>query len=288
MADQPPKLTKAEREAKRRELLAQREAKALAAASKRAMQHLHVHTERDERPLRRKDALSQSVKDAMNAGFQDYARRISQKAGIQSEFKLGPMAGDVGASDIEHDKATDMDLSVDGRDGPTAEFRKHNIVAKADFKKTDSRAKRNLTTTIWDSYYHRDQLTWRQHQAATLFWGAWYYGGLEQKLTGSYSDAGAGTSDPFWGMAHTEAQVGHRKRLRAYHRDLGPRMASLVVHVICADEPARTWGVLRGKSRRVADAGMELFREALNRIADLEALPDKAPKGSDDMEMPSD
>jgi hypothetical protein len=280
------KLTPEEREARRREVIAKREGASLTRASKRAMEHFHRYERRAAAIINKRETAKREIEGALLAGFPAYAKRIADRAGINVKFDMAAtidlVSGDV---KTEFDEALQVDVSPDGRDRGTKEFQRKATLVDVNFKKSTLSAKRNLATTVWDEYFARDLITWRQHRAAELYLQSWHQSGMEPRLTGSYSDAGGGGSDPFYAMPHSTAQAHHRDLLRSYNRDIGPRLSSLVVHVVCMDRPAKTWNKATRTGPQIK-ANMELLREAFDRLADFLNLPEVREKGSDELDEP--
>lgn len=243
----------------------------------------------EQRRQRVYDRERREIMELVNAGHIAEAMRLAQSRGhtdlIVPELRAQGNAPDPDL-DMEFDGKSGMMVSGSGKDGPTRQQRMKSNYEAANFKKSASRAKRNTDVTVWETYFTKGQITWRQHRAAEMYWSAWYNSGMEPRLVASYSDSGSGSSDPFYAMPASVSQAHHRGILRRYNGILGPRQSALVSHVIVMDRPARTFGLTVGKSKHDSEAGMELFREAMDTIADLENLPNKKPRKQGQMEDP--
>lgn len=243
----------------------------------------------EEREARMDAARLDEIKRTIAEGHLTYAVKLAQRYNMTHVLTAEQLAlGTPTPPDLTQElDASAVLVSKSGKDGPTVEFKQKHDLRQANFKKSASRAKRNVDSTVWDSYYYNDLLTWRQHRAAEIYWEAWYCGGMDAKVTGSYEDAGGGGT-PGQGTPFSLYQLQHRDILAGLNRRLGVRLSALVVHVICMNEPANRFGLSIGKSKRQSDAGMELFREALDMIADEMNLRDKSPKGSDELDEPEE
>lgn len=123
---------------------------------------------------------------------------------------------------------------------------------------------RVTTQTMLDRYSQRRQITGRQYDAGQKLWADWYYGVGGPKVTARYDERmPAGETD--WGAPEL-CRVRYRQAVQA----VGIQMSAILIHVVCMDMPANSWGQNRGVHR---NAVMPMLCWALDALADFYRLP---------------
>lgn len=123
---------------------------------------------------------------------------------------------------------------------------------------------RVLTQTLLDRYRQRGQITDRQFDAGERLHGLWRAAGAAQTVVMHYGIRIQGRGDL------GERQAALRGDVTRALTTVGPRLASVLVHVCLCDEAAGDWGERhRGRS----GDGIAVLRLALDALADHWGLP---------------
>lgn len=141
------------------------------------------------------------------------------------------------------------------------------IVFGEDGKPTSrSFGSRVLTQRMVDRYHVGKQITDRQHKAAGALWAAFYEGGMEPRVVASLEGTG-GASTPGTTFPFSERQMAAQQLFREAIKAVGIYLSSVVVGVVCSDQPASA--CVRDRSGRQAEiVGLDRLRIGLDMLAD--------------------
>lgn len=159
--------------------------------------------------------------------------------------------------------------------GPTPEQQARHRYEEIDPATIDSReqpigrTKRNLSGTPLDRYRQRGGIDERQWRAGDRLRADHFLAGLQPRVVQSYSLGASGGGEAAWQIPASERQAVARARLRHALAAVGPRLASILLAVVCHERPAGGIGGDFGRSGRNAEvAGMTLLALALDVLAD--------------------
>lgn len=96
-------------------------------------------------------------------------------------------------------------------------------------------ALRVVTQTPLDRYYHRGQISQRQHQAGNELWGDWYIGGMEPKVV---IDLTKVRVDESRAERFSKARAFRRQRFAKAMQAVGIVNSDVVARVCCQQLPA--------------------------------------------------
>jgi hypothetical protein len=120
-----------------------------------------------------------------------------------------------------------------------------------------------------DRYLARGEVTGRQAQAALWMRALWHRCHFESGLTMRWEqrvDGSRGAEADRVSDGALSARMKYRKAVQA----VGIRLSDALIRIICEGVSARDWAVA---TRRHPSAGIDLFRLALDELADFLGLP---------------